>query len=67
MIRKYYGRSIVALLLIPVVTVSAAGIDYMIDPELARGHPHYVRNFAPNRSADPGWRWHCSGRLDLPC
>jgi hypothetical protein len=45
-IRKYYGRSIVALLLIPVVTVAAAGIDYMIDPELARGHPNYVRNFA---------------------
>jgi len=46
MIRKYYGRSIIALLLIPVVTVSAAAIDYAIDPELARGHANYVRNFA---------------------
>ncbi len=46
MIRQYYGRSIVALLLIPVVTVSAAAIDYLIDPELARGHPNYIRNFA---------------------
>ncbi len=46
MIRKYYGRSIIALLLIPVVTVSAAAIDYVIDPELARRHPNYARNFA---------------------
>jgi hypothetical protein len=45
-IQKNYGRSIVALLLIPVVTVSAAAIDYAIDPELARGHLNYVRNFA---------------------
>jgi hypothetical protein len=45
-IPKYYGRSIMALLLIPVVTVSAAAIDYVIDPELARGHPNYARNFA---------------------
>jgi hypothetical protein len=46
MIRKYYARSIIALLLIPVVTLSAAGIDFAIDPELARGHANYVRNFA---------------------
>ncbi len=45
-IRKYYGRSIIALLLIPVVTLSAAALDYAIDPELARGHANYARNFA---------------------
>ncbi len=45
-IRKYYGRAIIALLLIPVVTVSAAAVDYVIDPEIARGHPNYARNFA---------------------
>jgi hypothetical protein len=45
-IRKYYGRCIIALLLIPVVILSAAAIDYAIDPELARGHANYARNFA---------------------
>lgn len=46
MIRKYYGRSIAALLLIPVAAILAAGIFNAIDPELARGHDNYARNFA---------------------
>jgi hypothetical protein len=46
MIRKFYIRSIVALLMIPVVSRLAAGAVAAIDPESARGHEHYVRNFA---------------------
>ena len=46
MTRKYYWRSIVALLLIPVASMLSMGIFEAIDPELARGHDHYVRNFA---------------------
>jgi hypothetical protein len=45
-IRKYYGRSIVALLLIPVVALLASVIFNLIDPEVARGHANYARNFA---------------------
>jgi hypothetical protein len=45
-IRKYYGLSILALLLIPVAAMLAAGIFGAIDPELARGHSDYARNFA---------------------
>jgi hypothetical protein len=46
MIRKYYCRSILALLLIPVVVILAARIFEAIDPELARGHADYARNYA---------------------
>jgi hypothetical protein len=46
LIRKYYGRSIAALLLIPVVARGTAGLVGAIDPELARGHRDYARNFA---------------------
>ena len=46
MIRKYNVRSIVALLLIPVASRLAAAIIGAIDPEVARGHADYVRNFA---------------------
>jgi hypothetical protein len=45
-IRKHYGRSIVALLLIPLVAMLGAGVFDAIDPELARGHGDYARNFA---------------------
>jgi hypothetical protein len=46
MIRKYYCRSILALLLIPVVVILTALIFEAIDPELARGHADYARNYA---------------------
>jgi hypothetical protein len=46
MIRKYYGRSILALLLIPAAAMMAGAIFELIDPELARGHANYARNFA---------------------
>jgi hypothetical protein len=45
-IRKYYGRCIIALLLIPVAAMLSVGIFEAIDPELARGHDNYARNFA---------------------
>jgi hypothetical protein len=44
-IRKYYGRSIVALLMIPVVVILARALFDAIDPELARGHADYARNY----------------------
>lgn len=46
MIRKDYRRSVMALLLIPVVVMLGGGIFAAIDPELARGHAQYARNFA---------------------
>jgi len=45
-IRKYYGRSVLALLLIPVAAMLAAGIFDAINPELAAGHADYARNYA---------------------
>ena len=45
MIRKYYGRSILTVLLIPVTAILADEIFVAIDPELARGHGNYARNF----------------------
>ena len=44
-IRKYYGLSVLALLLIPVAAMLAAGIFGAIDPDLARGHSDYARNY----------------------
>jgi cytochrome bd-type quinol oxidase subunit 2 len=46
LIRKYYGRSVLALLLIPVAAMLAAGIFDTINPELAAGHADYARNYA---------------------
>ena len=46
MIRKYYGRSIAALLLIPAAALLAGEVFNAIDPELARGHGDYARNYA---------------------
>ncbi len=46
MIRKYYVRSTIALLAIPVAAMMAAGIFDAIDPERARGHANYVLYFA---------------------
>jgi hypothetical protein len=45
-IRKCYGRSVLALLLIPVAAMLAASIFGAINPELAAGHSHYARNYA---------------------
>jgi len=45
-IRKYYGLSVLALLLIPLAAMLAAGILDAINPELAAGHANYARNFA---------------------
>jgi hypothetical protein len=45
-IGKYYGRSILALLLIPLAVISAAAILDAIDPEIARSHGDYARNKA---------------------
>jgi len=44
-IRRYYGGSILALLLIPVVVLGAAGLFNALDPERARGHADYARHF----------------------
>lgn len=46
MIRKYYARSTLAVLLIPVTVVAAGVIFNAIDPESARGNSNYARNFA---------------------
>lgn len=46
MIRKNYFLTILALLLIPAAAMLGAGLFNAIDPELARGHADYARNFA---------------------
>jgi hypothetical protein len=46
LIRKYYSRSIFALLLIPAAAMLAAAISNAVDPELARGHGDYVHMYA---------------------
>lgn len=45
MIRNYYCRSILALLLIPVVVMLSVQLFQAIDPELAAGHANYVLNY----------------------
>jgi hypothetical protein len=44
-IRQYYRRSIIALLLIPGAMLAASQIFNALDPELARGTQDYARNF----------------------
>jgi len=44
-IRKYYGRSVVAVLLIPVVALLGFRLFIGIDPELARGSRNYVLHY----------------------
>lgn len=46
MIRKYYGLSVLVLLLIPLAAMLAAGLFDAINPELAAGHANYARNYA---------------------
>ena len=45
MMRRYHLSAIVALLLIPVVTMLGTASAIAINPEIAAGHPDYVRNF----------------------
>jgi hypothetical protein len=45
MLKKYYGLAIVSFLLIPVVFVLGGMLFSFINPEIAAGHPNYVRNY----------------------
>lgn len=45
MIRRYYSRSILAVLLIPAAAMLGGALFSAIDPEFARGHADYARNF----------------------
>jgi hypothetical protein len=43
--KKYYSLAIVAFLMIPVFWELAAMLSVFINPEIAAGHPNYVRNY----------------------
>ncbi len=45
MARRYYFLALVALLLIPVVVILGSRLAIAIDPESARGHANYARDF----------------------
>src|SRR5450432_3001131 len=45
MARRLYLFAVVALLAIPAVTVLGGMLVNAINPEIAAGHPDYVRNF----------------------
>lgn len=45
MIKKPWVVAVVLLLLIPVVLVLGGALFSLINPEIAAGHPNYVRNF----------------------
>jgi hypothetical protein len=45
MIKKQWVVAVVLLLLIPVVLVLGGVLFSLINPEIAAGHPNYVRNF----------------------
>ncbi len=43
--KKYYFLAIVAFLMIPVFWKLPAMLSVFINPEIAAGHPNYVRNY----------------------
>jgi hypothetical protein len=45
MLKREYLRALVCFLLIPVVAVAIGPLFAFIDPEMARGHANYVRNY----------------------
>jgi hypothetical protein len=45
MIKKEWMMAVVLLLLIPLVLVLGGALFSLINPEIAAGHPNYVRNF----------------------
>lgn len=45
MIKKQTLLALILLLLIPAVTVGAGALFSLINPEIAAGHPNYVRNW----------------------
>src|SRR5438552_12381554 len=45
MIKKQWVVAVVLLLMIPVVLVLGGALFSVINPEIAAGHPNYVRNF----------------------
>ena len=45
MIKKQWVAAVVLLLLIPVVLVLGGALFSLINPEIAAGHPNYVRNY----------------------
>jgi hypothetical protein len=44
MFKKYYVLAIAAFLLIPAATILGGILFVLIDPDIALGHPNYVRN-----------------------
>jgi hypothetical protein len=45
MTKRYHFLAVAALLLIPVVTILGPMTAFAINPEIAAGHPDYVRNY----------------------
>jgi hypothetical protein len=43
--KKQTAVALVLVLLIPVVTMLGGWVFSLINPEIAAGHPNYVRNF----------------------
>ena len=43
--KRQYILAIICYLLIPVILIAGAGLFRLIDPEMARGHADYVRDY----------------------
>ena len=43
--RRHYGLAVACYLSIPVVVIAGAGLFRLIDPEMARSHADYVRDY----------------------
>ena len=53
MIKKQSVRTLVLLLLIPLVLILGGMLSNLINPEIAAGHPNYSRNFYLLNSLKP--------------
>ena len=67
MMKKQWGAALVLLLLIPVVFALGTILSNLINPEIAAGHPDYVRNYhrlASEEPVFPGIRCDCGRVVD---
>lgn len=51
LLKKHQALALACLLAIPVITLLGGALTVAIDPEIARGHPDYARNFRLIESA----------------
>jgi hypothetical protein len=61
MVKRHYVLALVCYVSIPAIMVCGAGLFLLIDPEMARGHADYVRNYQLLNLARLGVLWATAG------